>query len=68
MKDLNLLDVVEDKVNLKGGAIALGHPLGCSNAHHHTLLNNMEEKDVTLGARDYVHQVGAGNATVLEQV
>ncbi|MDF4887084.1 acetyl-CoA C-acyltransferase, partial [Vibrio parahaemolyticus] len=29
-KDLGLLDVMDEKVNLNGGAIALGHPLGCS--------------------------------------
>src|SRR5699024_7483716 len=32
LQDLKLLDVVEQKVNLNGGAIALGHPLGCSGA------------------------------------
>ncbi|MCP4942368.1 MAG: acetyl-CoA C-acyltransferase FadA, partial [Planctomycetaceae bacterium] len=31
-KDLGLLDKVDEKVNLNGGAIALGHPLGCSGA------------------------------------
>ena len=30
MKDLKLLDVADEKVNLKGGAIALGHPLACT--------------------------------------
>ena len=50
LRDLSLLDVVEDKVNLRGGAIALGHPLGCSGTRiTTTLLNNMEDKDVTLG-------------------
>src|SRR5690606_31128687 len=32
MKDLKLMDKMEEKVNLNGGAIALGHPLGCSGA------------------------------------
>ena len=69
MKDLNLLDVVEDKVNLKGGAIALGHPLGCSGTRiTTTLLNNMEEKDVTLGLATMCIGLGQGIATVLERV
>ena len=69
MKDLNLLDVAEDKVNLKGGAIALGHPLGCSGTRiTTTLLNNMEEKDVTLGLATMCIGLGQGIATVLERV
>jgi acetyl-CoA acyltransferase len=31
-EDLGLKDVADKKVNLNGGAIALGHPLGCSGA------------------------------------
>ena len=66
---LNLLDVVEDKVNLRGGAIALGHPLGCSGTRiTTTLLNNMEDKDVTLGLATMCIGLGQGIATVLERV
>ncbi|HET8706385.1 MAG TPA: acetyl-CoA C-acyltransferase FadA, partial [Pseudomonadales bacterium] len=50
VKDLKLADKVDDKVNLNGGAIALGHPLGCSGARiTGTLLNIMERKGGTLG-------------------
>jgi len=50
MKDLKLLDVADEKVNLKGGAIALGHPLGCSGARiSTTLLNVLEENDGKYG-------------------
>ena len=49
MKDLGLQDLVDEKVNLNGGAIALGHPLGCSGARISTTpINLMEEKDATL--------------------
>ena len=69
LKDLSLLDVVEDKVNLRGGAIALGHPLGCSDTRiTTTLLNNMEDKDVTLGLATMCIGLGQGIATVLERV
>tara|TARA_B100000749_G_scaffold51785_1_gene37583 strand:+ start:1973 stop:3148 length:1176 start_codon:yes stop_codon:yes gene_type:complete len=69
LKDLELLDVVDDKVNLKGGAIALGHPLGCSGTRiTTTLLNNMEEKDVDLGLATMCIGLGQGIATVLERI
>jgi acetyl-CoA acyltransferase len=69
LKDLKLIDAVEDKVNLKGGAIALGHPLGCSGTRiTATLLNNMEDKDATLGLATMCIGLGQGIATVLERV
>lgn len=69
LKDLGLLDVVDDKVNLKGGAIALGHPLGCSGTRiTTTLLNNMEDNNATLGLATMCIGLGQGIATVLERV
>lgn len=69
LKDLKLLDVVEQKVNLNGGAIALGHPLGCSGARiTGTLLNIMEGKDATLGLATMCIGLGQGIATVIERV
>jgi len=69
IKDLKLTDVFESKVNLKGGAIALGHPLGCSGTRiTTTLLNNMEDNDSTLGLATMCIGLGQGIATVLERV
>ena len=69
LKDLNLLDSLNDKVNLRGGAIALGHPLGCSGTRiATTLLNNMESKDVSLGLATMCIGLGQGIATVIERV
>lgn len=69
VKDLGLADVIEDKVNLKGGAIALGHPLGCSGTRiTTTLLNNMEDKDATLGLATMCIGLGQGIATIIERV
>lgn len=69
IKDLKLTDVVESKVNLKGGAIALGHPLGCSGTRiTTTLLNNMEDTDSTLGLATMCIGLGQGISTVLERV
>ena len=53
LKDLGLLDDMDKKVNLNGGAIALGHPLGCSGTRIcTTLLNVMKQND---GAVSYTH-------------
>jgi acetyl-CoA acyltransferase len=69
LKDLKLIDKVEDKVNLNGGAIALGHPLGCSGARiTGTLLNVMEWKGGTLGLATMCIGLGQGIATVIERV
>jgi acetyl-CoA acyltransferase len=69
IKDLGLSDVVEDKVNLNGGAIALGHPLGCSGARiTGTLLNVMEGNDGTLGLATMCIGLGQGIATIIERV
>ncbi|EKE68044.1 3-ketoacyl-CoA thiolase [Gallaecimonas xiamenensis 3-C-1] len=69
VKDLGLADQVEDKVNLNGGAIALGHPLGCSGARiSTTLINLMEAKDATLGVATMCIGLGQGIATVFERV
>ena len=69
VKDLGLADVVDDKINLNGGAIALGHPLGCSGARiSTTLINLMEHKDATLGLATMCIGLGQGIATVFERV
>lgn len=69
MKGLNLLDAAHDKVNLNGGAIALGHPLGCSGARiSTTLINLMERNDATLGLATMCIGLGQGIATVYERI
>lgn len=69
LKDLNLLDVMDDKVNLNGGAIALGHPLGCSGSRIiTTLINIMEAKNGTTGLATMCIGMGQGIATVIERV
>ena len=69
LKALDLLDKADDKVNLNGGAIALGHPLGCSGARiSTTLINLMEERDASLGLATMCIGLGQGIATVFERV
>ncbi|NVO62697.1 acetyl-CoA C-acyltransferase FadA [Photobacterium damselae] len=68
LKDLDLWDVRDDKVNLHGGAIALGHPLGCSGARLiATLLNILEQKDGHYGLATMCIGMGQGIATVIER-
>ncbi len=58
-----------DKINLNGGAIALGHPLGCSGVRLLvTLMNVMEQQDSTLGLATMCIGSGQGIATIIEKV
>ena len=56
------------KVNLNGGAIALGHPLGCSGARIiTTLVNVVEQQDANTGLATMCIGTGQGIATILER-
>jgi len=69
LKDLELLDDMEDKVNVHGGAIALGHPFGCSGTRiTGSLLTVMQDRDLTLGVSTMCIGLGQGITTVLERV
>lgn len=69
IKQLGWLDTYEDKVNLNGGAIALGHPLGCSGSRiSTTLINLMEANDKSIGLATMCIGLGQGIATVFERV
>ncbi|NAW64250.1 acetyl-CoA C-acyltransferase FadA [Photobacterium halotolerans] len=68
-KDLGLLDAMDEKVNLNGGAIALGHPLGCSGTRiSTTLINLMEHQNVKYGLATMCIGLGQGIATIFERV
>lgn len=69
LKDLKLLDAIDEKVNLHGGAIALGHPFGCSGTRIvTTLLNVMEQRDTQLGLATMCIGMGQGISTVIERL
>lgn len=68
LKDLELLSVMDQKVNQNGGAIALGHPLGCSGARiSGTLLHLMKNRGAKLGVATMCIGMGQGVATVFER-
>ncbi len=69
LKDLELLDDMDEKVNLNGGAIALGHPFGCSGARiTTTLMNVMEQRDGQYGLSTMCIGLGQGISTVIERL
>jgi len=69
LKDLKLLDSLDDKVNLHGGAIALGHPLGCSGTRISlSCLTRMQKQDAEFGLATMCIGMGQGISTVFERV
>ncbi|WPU67138.1 acetyl-CoA C-acyltransferase FadA [Peredibacter starrii] len=69
IKDLGLLDVMDKKVNLNGGAIALGHPLGCSGARiTGTLAHQLRSNNKKYGLATMCIGLGQGVATVIENL
>ena len=58
----------QTKININGGSIALGHPLGCSGARIiTTLINVMEQQDANTGLATMCIGSGQGIATILER-
>lgn len=69
LKDLDLLDDMDEKVNVHGGAIALGHPFGCSGTRiSGSLLTVMEQRDLTMGISTMCIGLGQGITTVMERL
>ena len=63
------LEIDVEKLNVNGGAIALGHPLGCSGARiMTTLLHELERRDGRYGLATMCIGVGQGIATIIERV
>lgn len=63
------LGIHEDRLNVNGGAIAIGHPLGCSGARLMvTLMHEMVRRAVPLGVATMCIGIGQGIATVVEQL
>jgi acetyl-CoA acyltransferase len=68
IKEMKLGDRM-DRINVKGGAIALGHPLGCSGARiTGALAHILNEQDAQFGLATMCIGLGQGVATVLERV
>ena len=63
------LEIDEEKLNVNGGSIALGHPLGCSGARLVvTLLHELERRGGRYGLATMCIGVGQGIATIIERM
>lgn len=69
LKVMRDLGVDEDRVNVNGGAIALGHPIGATGAMlFQTILDELERSDKTTGLVTMCTGGGMGTATIIERV
>ncbi len=66
---IEMLELNPEKVNVRGGALAIGHPLGASGARiATTLIHTMIDRDATLGLATMCIGIGQGIATVFERI
>lgn len=69
LRDMGIEDSYDDKVNVNGGAIAMGHPLGATGAMLlGTLVDELERQDKTTGLITLCVGGGMGIATIVERV
>jgi acetyl-CoA C-acetyltransferase len=69
LANMRLLDLNPEKVNPFGGAVSLGHPLGCSGARIvATLSNVLSQKGGTIGVAGICNGGGGASALVLEKI
>jgi acetyl-CoA C-acetyltransferase len=63
------MNVPHDKMNVNGGAIAMGHPLGATGAMIlGTLLDELERRDLATGLATLCVGAGMGTATIIERI
>jgi acetyl-CoA C-acetyltransferase len=63
------LDIPHDKINVNGGAIAMGHPLGATGAIIlGTVLDELERRDLSTALINLCVGGGMGTATIIERV
>lgn len=69
LANIKILGLTEENVNVNGGAVSLGHPLGCSGARILvTLLNVLEQKNASLGAAAICNGGGGASAMIVERM
>ena len=69
LRYMQALDIPHDKINVNGGAIAMGHPLGATGAMIlGTVLDELERSDKTTALATLCIGGGMGTATVIERV
>lgn len=69
LANAKILGLTEDKVNVNGGAVSLGHPLGCSGARIIvTLISVLNQNNAKVGAAAICNGGGGASAIVIERV
>ncbi len=69
LRYMQALDIPHDKINVNGGAIAMGHPLGATGAMIlGTVLDELERRDLNTALVTLCIGVGMGTATIIERV
>jgi len=69
LRYLQAFELDPDKINVNGGAIAMGHPLGATGAMIlGTLLDELERRDLNVGMVTLCIGAGMGTATIIERV
>jgi acetyl-CoA C-acetyltransferase len=69
LRFMDVLNIPHDKINVNGGAIAMGHPLGATGAMvFGTLLDEMERRGAGTGLVTLCIGAGMGTATIIERV
>jgi acetyl-CoA C-acetyltransferase len=69
MRFMEVMKVPHDKMNVNGGAIAMGHPLGATGAMIlGILLDELERRDLSTGMATLCVGAGMGIATIIERV
>ena len=68
LANMKILGLSDDKVNVNGGAVSLGHPLGCSGARILvTLINVLHQNNAKIGAAAICNGGGGASAMVIER-
>lgn len=69
LANMKLMDLDNDKVNVNGGAVALGHPIGMSGARIvGTLYHVLKQNDATIGCASICNGGGGAGALVIERL
>ncbi|MBI4273222.1 MAG: acetyl-CoA C-acyltransferase, partial [Rhizobiales bacterium] len=69
LRYMQVFDIDHDKINVNGGAIAMGHPLGATGAMIlGTVLDELERRDLNTALVTLCIGVGMGTATIIERV
>ena len=69
LRFMQILDISHDRINVNGGAIAMGHPLGATGAMIlGTVLDELERRKLNTALINLCVGAGMGTATIIERV